>query len=197
MDKKIHSDDKKLVFQLLKGNAFAFENLFNQYAKKLYFFAFGYLKSKPEAEEVVQEVFLKIWQNRTSLNPELSFNAYLFKIAYHQISEKFRKVSLEQKYLHDITKEAILFNDDLNERTNYQSLLELVEKRIDKLPFRQKEVLLLRKMDGLSIREISEKLEIAPKTIEHHLTEAIKNIRSGLDKESTAGLLFFILFLKN
>lgn len=197
MDKKIHSDDKKSVSQLLKGNAFAFENLFNQYAKKLYFFAFGYLKSKPEAEEVVQEVFLKIWQNRTSLNPELSFNAYLFKIAYHQITEKFRKVSLEQKYLHDITKEAILFNDDLNERTNYQSLLELVEKRIDKLPFRQKEVLLLRKMDGLSIREISEKLEIAPKTIEHHLTEAIKNIRSGLDKESTAGLLFFILFLKN
>jgi RNA polymerase sigma-70 factor, ECF subfamily len=194
---RIPLDDKNSVSLLVKGNSPAFENLFNRYAKRLYFFAFGYLKSKSDAEEVVQEVFLKIWQNRTTLNPELSFNAYLFKIAYHLITEKFRKISLEQKYLRDITQEAIPINDELNERSNYQSLLELVEKFIDKLPGRQKEVLLLRRMNGLSVREISEKLEISPKTVEHHLTEALKSIRLCLDKDSTAVLLFFILFVRN
>ncbi len=189
--------ESKWVSSLKKGDANAFDGLFQLFGKRLYHFSLGYLKSKPEAEEVVQEVFMKIWHNRSSLNPELSFNAYLFKIAYRQIAEKFRRISQEKKYLHEIASETLTFSEEMDERTNYQSLLCLVEKLIDRLPPRQKEILVLRRIEGLSVNDIAQRLEIAPKTVEHHITEAIKNVKSGLDQGSIAGLLFFVLFLKN
>jgi RNA polymerase sigma-70 factor (ECF subfamily) len=196
MNVKGRNLEPRLVAALKRGDALAYDELFRQYGKKLYHFSLGYLKSKSDAEEVVQEVFMKIWYNRASLNPELSFNAYLFKIAYRQIAERFRKISQEKKYLHDIASEATVFTEEMDERTNYQSLLELVEKLIQKLPERQKEVIVLRRIEGLSVADIAARLDISPKTVEHHITEALKNIKAGLDKDSIAGLLFFMLFVK-
>jgi RNA polymerase sigma-70 factor (ECF subfamily) len=188
--------ESRCIAALKNGNALAFDELFGMYGKRLYHFSLGYLKSKTDAEEVVQEVFMKIWHNRSSLDPGLSFNAYLFKIAYRQIAERFRKSLQEKKYLHEIATESIVFTDEMDERANYRSLLELVEKLIQQLPERQKEVIILRKMEGLTISEISSRLDISPKTVEHHITEALKNIKAGLDRESIAGLLFFVLFVR-
>jgi RNA polymerase sigma-70 factor (family 1) len=188
--------ESQRVAALKKGDALAFDELFGVYGKRLYHFSLGYLKSRQEAEEVVQDVFMKIWRNRSTLDPALSFNAYLFKIAYRQIIEKFRKISQAQKYLHDIAEETLEFTDETDERTNYQSLLELVERLIGKLPDRQKEVLVLRRIEGMPVAEIAEKLGIAPKTVEHHITEALKNIKAGLEQENISGLLFFALFVR-
>jgi RNA polymerase sigma-70 factor (family 1) len=196
MNEKGRYTESRWVAALKNGNALAFDELFRIYGKRLYHFSLGYLKSKTDAEEVVQEVFMKIWHNRSSLDPELSFNAYLFKIAYRHIAERFRKITQEKKYLHDIASETLVFTADMDERTNYQSLLELVERLIQKLPERQKEVIILRRIEGLSVADIAARLDISPKTVEHHITEALKNIKAGLDPESIAGLLFFVLFVK-
>ncbi len=196
MNQKARILENRWVAELKIGNALAFDELFRLYGKRLYHFSLGYLKSKTDAEEVVQEVFMKIWQNRASLNPGLSFGAYLFTIAYRLIAERFRKATQEQKYLHDIASEVLTFTEEMDERTNYQSLLELVKKLIQQLPGRQREVIVLRKMEGLSVAEIAARLDISPKTVENHITEALKNIHAGLDQESIAGLLFFMLFLK-
>jgi RNA polymerase sigma-70 factor (family 1) len=196
MNEKGRYTESRWVAALKNGNAQAFDELFRIYGKRLYHFSLGYLKSKIDAEEVVQEVFMKIWHNRSTLNPELSFNAYLFKIAYRHIAERFRKISQEKKYLHDIASETLVFTADMDERSNYQSLLELVERLIQKLPERQKEVIILRRIEGLSVADIAARLDISPKTVEHHITEALKNIKAGLDPESIAGLLFFVLFVK-
>ncbi len=194
MTEKGRDMESRCIAALKNGNALAFDELFRIYGKRLYHFSVGYLKSKADAEEVVQEVFMKIWHNRSSLDPGLSFNAYLFKIAYRQIAERFRKSLQEQKYLHEIATESIVLTDEINERVNYRSLLELVEKLIQQLPERQKEVIILRKIEGLPVAEIASRLDISPKTVEHHITEALKNIKAGLDTESIAGLLFFFHF---
>jgi len=181
----------------LKGDdAEAFNKLFGQYAKRLFYFSLGYLKSKHEAEEIVQEVFFKIWENRKSLNPELSFKAYVFKIAYRRISEVFRKLAQEQMYRHEVITHSLDQDNNLDERSNYHSLLELVETIVNNLPPRQKDIFIKRKQQGISVNEIAQLLGIAPKTVENHLTEALKTIKSGLTKESAAGLLFFYLFVK-
>jgi len=185
------------VRNLKKGDSLAFEELFHIYGKRLYHFSLGYLKSKPDAEEIVQEVFLRIWHLRTSLDPGLSFNAYLFKIAYRQIMERFRKISLERRYLADISADVVTFTDELNERADYHSLLELVKKSIDRLPPRQKEILLMRRSGGLAVAEIAENLGLSPKTVEHHLTEALKNIKACLQSDQAAAMLFLCLFLPN
>ena len=195
MGDQIQIQEKVWLSAIKAGDAQAFDELFRFYGKRLYYFAFGYLKSKEEAEEVVQEVFFRIWRNRKDLKPELSFKAYLFKIAYHHILELFQKINRKQAYRHQIIEEAVQFTVELDERVDYHSLLELVEKVIGNLPARQKEILIKRKKEGMPVKEISQQLGIAPKTVENHLTKALKTLKSALKEEmKISGLLFFMLF---
>lgn len=190
------NNENEIVAAIRDGDAEAFEQVFNIYGKRLYSFSLGYLKSATDAEEVVQEVFFKIWKNRKSLNPELSFKAYLFKIAFNHIRELFLKLSYEKAYQHEILQSNLNTFDDFDKRTNYQSLLELVDRLIEELPPRQKEILIKRRKEGLPIKEIARELDISPKTVENHLTEAIKKIKAGLGEDSISGLLFLSLFLE-
>ncbi len=189
--------EKNLVIALKNDDVKAFDRLFHEYGKRLYHFANGYLKSKEESEGIVQEVFLKVWRNRKQLKPGLSFKAYLFKIAYHQILELFEQIQKRKAYRHEIVEEAVPFSDDTSERLNYQLLLEKVERLIDQLPPRQKTILLKRKKEGIPVKEIARQLGISPKTVENHLTEALKNIKKSLNEEDIAGWLLFALFFNN
>ena len=197
MDMSNGSDDmvQRWVTALKEDDAKAFDKLFGYYSKRLYYFVLGYLKSKPDAEEIVQDVFYKIWENRKTLKPELSFKAYIFKITYRKIIELFQKVAQEQMYRHEIVSTSLDFDNNLEERIDYHSLLELVEKIVNDLPPRQKEIFIKRKREDISVKEIAVLLGITPKTVENHLTEALKAIKSGLLKEKVAGLLFFYLFV--
>ncbi len=188
--------ESDLVIALKNDDARAFDKLFAEYGKRLYFFAIGYLKSKEEAEEVVQEVFLRIWRNRKQLKPDLSFRAYLFRIAYHYILEVFERLNRHQSFRQQLIDEAINFDDEANEQLNYEALLKLAESLIDQLPPRQKEVLLKRKKENIPVKEIAIQLGITPKTVERHLTEALKTIKNGLDKNKISTMLFFALFLR-
>ena len=187
--------EKVWIIDLKQGNKKAFKNIFDEYAKRIFVFAKGYLKTTEEAEEVVQEVFIKVWNVRTSINTELSFKSYLFKITYNHIRELFLKKSRENNYKHEILDFVVDFDNRTEERIDYQSLLELVEKLIDELPPRQKEVILLRKKKGLPTKEIATFLNISPRTVEKHLSEALKYLKQELSEEHIAGLLFFCLFL--
>ncbi|WP_372775083.1 RNA polymerase sigma factor [Mangrovibacterium sp.] len=195
MTKQINISEKVLLSALKNDDVEAFDMLFREYGKRLFHFAFGYLKSREEAEEVVQEVFLKIWRKRKQLKVELSFKSYLFKIAYHHILELFEQTNRKQQYRNQLLDETVSFDDDSNERLNYQMLLDKVEILIQKLPPRQKEILLKRKKKGISVKEIASQLNISPKTVENHLTEALKNLKRGLGEEDIALILFFSLFV--
>ncbi len=191
----IKEDEIMLVKALKKGDVKAFDNLFSEYGSRIYHFTYGYLKSKEDAEEVVQEVFIRIWKNRKDLKPDLSFKAYLFKIAYNLIIETFQKVRREQAYKDTLIDEAIVFSPELEEQLNYQALLEKVEKIIDELPTRQKEVLVKKRIEGQSVKDISMQLGITPKTVENHLTEALKNLKKQLGENSISAMLFFHIFI--
>ena len=196
MEKHVDINEKEYLLALKNGDVKAFDKLFSDYGKRLYYFAYGFLKSKEEAEGVVQEVFLKIWRNRKQLKPDLSFKAYLFTIAYHYILELFEQINRQQAYRHELIEEVVNFGDDINERLNYHILLEKTESLIQKLPPRQREILLKRKKEGIPIKEIASQLGISPKTVENHLTEALKNIKKGLGNEEISSMLFFLLFIK-
>ena len=185
----------RLVKALKEGDIRAFDELFSIYGNRIYHFTYGYLKSKEDAEEVVQEIFLRIWKNRKTLKPELSFKAYLFKITYHYILEFFEKIRRKQAYKHELLEESTEFIPEFEERLDYQSLLEKVEKIIEQLPVRQKEILIKRRKEGRSVKEIAEELEISPKTVENHLTAALKTLKHTLGEKNISAMLFFYLFL--
>ena len=188
-------DESLLVRNLSKGNLLAFNTLYKEYSNRLYRFAFGYLKSEAEAEELVQEVFTIIWEKRADLKEELSFKSFLFTIAFNIIRKHFRT----KAYLSEYFKTGI--SDDLDMQTSqkitYDSLYQYITELVNQLPLRRKEIFMKSRFEGHSIKEIADELKISHKTVENQLTDALKFIRTNLNRESVPVLLFFVLFVSS
>lgn len=187
-------NESDLVTSLTKGDILAFNDLFRTYSGRLYRFAYSYLKSGDEAEELVQEVFTKIWEKRRQLKGDLCFKSYLFTIAFNIIKKHFRAKATAMKYF----KSSL--SDDINDNTseeeiNYKSLSQYIDNVINTLPERRKEIFIRSRFKGQSIEEISRDLNISHKTVENQITKTLKTLRDQLVKEGLTGLLFFCLFL--
>lgn len=187
--------DQIAVKNLKQGDVKAFDDLFNKYSPRLYNFSIKYLKSVEEAEEVVQEVFLYIWDKREGLKPDSSFNAYIFTIAYNIIKKYFIKKSRDNAYKDDLIYALLQQENNLDQTIDYKFLLEKVELIINSLPNRRKEIFIKRKYNGLSVKQIADELGISPNTVENQLASAQKQILNELQKEKLAGLIFFMLFI--
>lgn len=187
--------DYLAVKDLKQGKVKAFDDLFNKYSKRLYNFAVKYLRSEEEAEEVVQEVFLYVWDKKEKLKPDYSFNAYIFTIAYNIIKKYFIKKTRDNAFKDDLIYSLLKQENNLDQIIDYKFLLEKVELIIDSLPNRRKEIFLKRKYLGLSVKQIADELGISPNTVENQLASAQKQIQNELQKEKLAGLLFFVLFV--
>jgi RNA polymerase sigma-70 factor (ECF subfamily) len=186
-------NEDQIIRSLSKGNILAFNTLFKAYSGRLYRFANGYLKSEAEAEELVQEVFTIIWEKRAGLKSGLSFKSYLFTIAFNIIKKHFRT----KVYLNEYLKSGLDADLDLQttEKINYNSLEKYLKELVDKLPPRRREIFIKSRFEGLSIKEISEELEISHKTVENQLTDALRFIRANLNRENLSAFLFFSLFV--
>jgi RNA polymerase sigma-70 factor (ECF subfamily) len=185
-------DESILVQSLSRGNLLAFNALYNLYSRHLYRFALAYLKSEEEAEELVQEVFTIIWEKRAALKEELSFKSFLFTIAFNIIRKHFRKRASLLNYL----KSGL--NSDLDIQTSqkitYDSLFQFISRLVNLLPQRRKEIFIKSRFEGLTIKEISEDLNISHKTVENQLTDALKFIRTNIKSEYIPIILLAIIF---
>src|SRR5450759_1744556 len=187
MPDRIKGDESLLVHNLAKGNLLAFNTLYKAYSGRLYRFALGYLKSKDEAEELVQEVFTIIWEKRKDLKKELSFKSFLFTIAFNIIRKHFRT----KTYLSAYFKTGISNDLDMqtSQKITYDSLYQFITELVNQLPARRKEIFIKSRFNGLTIKEISEEMKISHKTVENQLTDALKFIRTNLNRESISGIL--------
>jgi len=193
MEDCTNKNESLLVHNLSKGNLLAFNTLFKEYSGRLYRFAFGYLKSEPEAEELVQEVFTIIWEKRADLKKELSFKSFLFTIAFNIIRKHFRT----KAYLSEYLKTGISDEMDMqtSQKITYDSLHQYITELVNQLPLRRKEIFIKSRFEGHSIKEIAEEMKISHKTVENQLTDALKFIRTNLNMENIPVILFFILFI--
>jgi RNA polymerase sigma-70 factor (ECF subfamily) len=187
--------DYLTVKNLKQGDVKAFDDLYNKYAARLYNFSLKYLNSAEEAEEVVQEVFLYVWDKRDGLKPDNSFNAYIFTIAFNIIKKHFNKKTRDNAFKDDLIYTLLQQENNLDKIIDYKFLLEKVELTINALPPRRKEIFIKRKYEGLSVKQIAEELGISPNTVENQLASAQKQILNELQKEKLAGLIFFMLFI--
>ena len=188
-------DDIKLIERLKTGDVEAFDLVYEKYSGKLYAFGLKYLHSTDEAEELVQAVFLKIWENHKLIDKELSFKAYLFTIAYNDICKLFRKRNYQQKFIKETLYEDSHSTSVVEEGIDFQSVMERVQQIIDKLPKRQKIIFLKSRQDGKSSKEIAAELNLSPGTVDNYISEALRFIRSRLHKEDLAFMLYALLFL--
>jgi len=183
-----------LVLSLTKGNLHAFSILFDRYGKRLFHFSNGYLKSVEDAEEIVQDVFLKIWNIRKELVVDKSFESYLFTIAKNAILNKIRKSKLEHAYLSYVKLHPDQ-NVSLDDELDFSELDKAYKDAIERLSPRRKEIFLLSKEQHLPNSEIATKMNISIKTVENQMTSATSEIRKTLRSLGFSGIIFFELFL--
>jgi RNA polymerase sigma-70 factor (ECF subfamily) len=188
-------EDIELIERLQKGDVEAFDIVFSKYSGKLYKFGFKYLRSKTDSEELVQSVFMKVWEGHSKLRKELSFNSYLFTIAYNDICKLFRRRNYLQKFLSDTLAENPELSHRIEDRIDFQSVLDRVKQIINIMPDRQKTIFIKSREEGKSSKEIASELGISTGTVDNYISEALRFIRNRLKSEDLALFLFLSLFL--
>lgn len=187
--------DSRLLKELKRGDHMAFKRIFERYGSQLFQFSLSYLKSKEAAEDIVQEVFAKIWNNRKEIKTDKSFQAYLFTIALNAVRKYFNKLSRLQKIKHDVLFDFSTMKPDFDDVSNYQLLLDRLDELIQEMPERRRTVFVKKKIEGKSMKEISQELNITTKTVEYHVAEAMKFLREEFEKLHVQGLIFLNLFV--
>ncbi len=186
----------ELLTRLKNGDMLAFDRVYELYSHKLFSFVFKILKNEAEADDIVQEVFVKIWESRLKLEDYKLLNSYIFTIAYNNSIDLIRKRINNTKYLEHL-KNSVVINVTPNviSQIEFNELNILAEKLISNLSERQKQVYLLHREEGLTYPEIAEKLGISKNTVENHMVKALKYLRQNMDNSLLINMLFVSLFL--
>lgn len=174
----------------------AFDRVYELYSHKLFSFVFKILKNEAEADDIVQEVFVKIWESRYKLEDYKLLNSYIFTIAYNNAIDLIRKRINNTKYLEHLKNSAFVnVSQSITSQIEFNELNYKVESLIANLPERQKQVYLLHREEGLTYPEIAGRLGISKNTVENHMVKALKYLRENMDKSLLINMLFVSLFL--
>jgi RNA polymerase sigma-19 factor, ECF subfamily len=188
-------ENANLIFHLKKGNEQAYSFLVNCYNHRLCVYANSLINDKSLAEDIVQNVFIKTWEKRKFLIADFSIQSFLYKSVYNEYIDQYRKnrsvTLLEKKYIEAL--DTIVEED----YSVLEKLYIMVQKEVQNLPPKCKNIFLLSKQEGLSNIEISEHLNVSIKTVEYHITKAFCLIRERVDLKISTATVFFLLFDKN
>jgi RNA polymerase sigma-70 factor (family 1) len=187
--------DEELMLEIKAGNMLAFDILYKKYSKRLYKFAFSILKSDEESENIIQDVFLNLLENRQSVVKDSSVKYYVFSIVHNSAISLIRKKARTTQFIEYLRLHQNLNQDPVNVEFEYNELKDRLDRIVNRLPERQKEVYILHNVEGLRYQDIAKRLKISENTIENHMSRALKTIREKLGTYSLIPLLFFFLFV--
>jgi RNA polymerase sigma-70 factor, ECF subfamily len=176
---------------LKTGDRSAFEYIYKCFSPKLYAFTRKMVATQEDAEEVVQEVFLKIWERKHFLDPQQNFDGFLFKISRNIVYNKARHQVHEFAYVKYLSGKESLSDNSSEENLDYQELAHLVEEAYLTLPPVRQQVFVMSRIEGLSNGEIAEQLQTSNSNIENHINKALRDIRKKLESSK---IFFLILF---
>ncbi|HCE55984.1 MAG TPA: RNA polymerase sigma-70 factor [Lutibacter sp.] len=178
-----------LISQLKKGNEDAFKYLYKLYYSELCNYASNLCGNNELAKDIVQHIMIKIWKKGSSLNVNISLKSYLYKSVFNHFVDTQRRIVKETKKIDRLKQEALLeFSEMTSEEI--ENRYRFIDQEIEKLPKQCKEVFLLGKKDGLKYKEIADKLNISVKTVERHMSIALKKLRKKLNDSSNTLYLF-------
>ena len=181
-----------IIIELSKDQESSLEELYNYYYPRLYEFSRSFLKQEQDIDDILQEVFIRIWLNRKKIKDPATFNSYIFTITRNLLLNKLRSRLNSDKLKDEIRRLSIAKEFENLDLVQYQDLKNKVEEIIKQLPERQKEIFVLSRTEGLSHKEIASKLQITTKTVEYHISLAIKSLKMKLNGH---GMIIMLLCL--
>lgn len=186
-----YNDNDVLIESLRSGDEKAFTYMIDNYHHRLCVYANSLIKNVYTAEDIVQNVFVRTWEQRSRLMTNHSIKSFLYKSVYNEFIDQYRKnqtlFTIEKNY-HATLNSIVLENDS----ESFDKILTVVTKEIQNLPPKCKEVFILSKQEGLTNIEIAEHLNISVKTVEAQITKAFSILRSSLEEKVKT--FFFLLF---
>ncbi|UAY55702.1 RNA polymerase sigma factor [Arachidicoccus terrestris] len=185
----------ELVALLKAGDQEAFSQLYHIYAPGIAGKILRLVKSKAIAEELLQDVFLKVWENRQTIDLDKSFRSYLFRIAENLVVDLFRRAAYNQKLLNYLAVNTSELYDPIADQELSQEIKTRLLKALDTLPPQRKKIYVLCKLEGKSYQEVSELLGISLSTINDHIVKATKALKSYASGQELTAVLLITAYL--
>ncbi|MEN7547627.1 RNA polymerase sigma-70 factor [Rapidithrix thailandica] len=192
-------NEKQLVISLNQGDESAFQSLFDLYSSRLYLYCFRFLKSKDLSDEIVQGVFIKIWEQRANVNPEFNFSAFIFKVAKNLLVDFLRKMSREEEAKMELQLKTQLYQSLPEDEMIYSELKKLIEDAVHKLPEKRQRIFRMSRFEGLSHEEIARQLGLSKNTVKVSIFKSLCFLREYLashDKIKVSYLLLLFLMVR-
>jgi len=186
--------DQELVVLLKQGDRVAFTVLYERYWRMIYAHVFNMLRDEDEAKDILQDLFSSLW-SRADLLPEQEqgLSAYLYRAAKNRVLNQIRR----SKYRDDYLSSLAAFADDMSnvtiEELEEKDLIEALEREIEKLPPRMKQVFEMSRKQHLSNKEIAERLGVSDETVKKQIHNSLKVIKAGLKHSAGAGLALLMI----
>lgn len=176
--------DLDLINSLAGGSESAFDLLYHKTSYALYGKIIHIVKDTDSAKEILQNVFLKIWENRKRIDPSRSFKAYLFKIVENEIYNHFRKAAKDRSLVDRLAKNAVEYSAYTEEELIREERFRLLEAAFEKLPPVRRQVYQLAKIEGKSYGEIADILQISTSTVSDHIVKANRFLKHYLAQQA-------------
>lgn len=194
MNSTLTSNESDLIRELKSGSKKAFDTIYMMYFKRLYAYCFRFTKSKEDAEEIVHDVFLRLWKMREDIRQEETLRSLLFIISKSYLIKSFHK-RIDSQIFEDYLnyKDYISANEITDYDLEYNDFLDKVREEMEKLPETQKKVIELSKIKQFSIQETAQCLSLSEQTVRNQLSIGLRSLNLLIKKE----VIIFLLILKD
>ncbi|QBQ41581.1 RNA polymerase sigma-70 factor [Sphingobacterium psychroaquaticum] len=187
--------EKELIVLLQQDNEGALRPLYENHVKALHYFILRISKSKALAEDVVQDVFVKLWENRAQIDPDQPFKTYLYTIAKRHLLNLLKRVQHETQILDEIRKYTPAVEATTDLQLDYAESNHLVQEAIEKLPPQCKAVFIRCKVQGMTYKNVALELGIAEGTVHAQMVKALRIIKEYINLKNA--VLLLLVYLKN
>lgn len=170
-------NEKKLLLRLRAGDGSALDYFYQQYSFSIYQKLINLVKLEAVAEELLQDVFVKIWENRHRIDPEQSFRSYFYVIAQNLVFDFYRKLARDRRLQKEVKAISCEGYEHVDEHISLLETQNLITEAINNLPAQQKRIFTLCKLEGKSYEDVSTLLGISTSTINNHIVQATKRIK--------------------
>ncbi|MBL1407506.1 RNA polymerase sigma factor [Sphingobacterium faecale] len=171
-------DEKDLLLRLRGGDHRAFEILYHQHSRLLLAKLDRKFVYTEDADDLLQELFVKIWERRQQIDPDQPFAGYLYRIAQRMVTDHYRKVALTNIVWSEVKRGASEFVEFTDQQVEGRETQKLIEQAINILPPQQQKAFNLCKIEGRSYKEAAEIMSISPETVHAHLVKANQSVKA-------------------
>jgi RNA polymerase sigma-70 factor (family 1) len=189
-------NEKELLILLKEGQQDAFTQLYHLYSERIYLNVLKLVKQEQVAQEILQDIFIILWEKRDTIDIQASFRSYLFRIGENKVIDFYRKARRDHSLYAYIKAAATEHYTHIEEALLNRENAELLQKAVNSLPAQRKQVFELCKFHGKSYQEVSAALGISPSTVNDHIVKATRAIRQYIhaNREINTALLLFSVF---